>query len=173
MYRFFAAAAALILIAVTTQASGAGTPLQEGSETGTLLAGTSSDVFCTIQGNALDAASRPLPATTVRLRDARSGRIVASGATDSAGLFVFRTLDPGSYVVELIGSDRGVLAASGIVNIDAGQTLSVIVKLPFRPPLLGGLLGHSVRSAAIVSAAAVGAGILAATVTGQPASAVR
>src|SRR3954451_14904198 len=72
----------------------------------------------TINGNALSASSVPLADQTVRLRDARSGRVVASAKTDKAGMFTFRAVDPGSYVVELVGPDRAILAASEILNVN-------------------------------------------------------
>src|ERR687888_525147 len=59
--------------------------------------------FATIQGNALTANNGQLPNVTVRLRDARFGRIIAMQVTDKAGMFVFRDLDPGTYIVELLG----------------------------------------------------------------------
>jgi hypothetical protein len=93
-----------------------------------LTARTSS--LTTIQGNALDATNGNLPNAVVRLRDARFGRIVDTELTDKSGLFAFRTLDPGSYIVEVIGNDSSVLAASQILNIEAGEIVSAIVQLP-------------------------------------------
>jgi hypothetical protein len=113
-----------------------------------------------IQGNALNATNGPLPGAIVRLRDARSGRIAANGLTDEAGLFAFRGLNPGSYVVEMMGRDGTVLAASQILNVNAGETALAIVKLPFRVLLLAGLFGHTAQSAAAVTAAAASAAVL-------------
>src|SRR5438132_14146945 len=80
-----------------------------------------------IQGNTLTEMSGPLPNASVRLRDVRSGRIVDVTTSDKAGLFVFRRVDPGSYVVELVGNDQRVLAASQLLNINAGELLSTMV----------------------------------------------
>ncbi len=60
--------------------------------------------FATIQGNALDSRRGILPDSPVRLRDARSGRIIGAQRTDKSGQFEFRAVDPGSYIVELLGS---------------------------------------------------------------------
>jgi len=137
------------------------------------LSGTSSAVFSTIQGNALTTADGQLPFSPVRLRDARSGRIVNVTTADKAGLFVFRGLESGSYIVELMGPNQTVLAASQIIHVNAGESASAVVKLPFRNPLFGGVLGHTIPSAIAVTTAAAASGILATTVTGQPVSPVQ
>jgi hypothetical protein len=131
------------------------------------LAVARSTSLTTIQGNTLTSTNGALPNATVRLRDARAGRIRDTQLTDRAGLFAFHSVEPGTYVVEIVGNDQSILAASQMLNVDAGDTVSAIVKLPFRMPLLGGLLGHTVQSAAAVSAAAAASGVLAAKVTTQ------
>ena len=138
-----------------------------GGVTPRALASARSISLTTIQGNTLTATNDVLPNAAVRLRDARSGRIRDTQVTDHAGLFAFHAVDPGTYVVEIVGSDQTVLAASQMLNVDAGDSVSAIVKLPFRTPLLGGLLGHTVQSAAAVAAAAAASGVLAAKVTTQ------
>ena len=121
----------------------------------------------TIQGNTLTSTNGVLPDAVVRLRDARAGRIRDTQTTDRAGLFAFRSVEPGTYVVEIVGNDQSILAASQMLNVDAGDSVSAVVKLPFRIPVLGGLLGHTVQSAVAVSAAAAASGVLAAKVTTQ------
>jgi hypothetical protein len=101
----------------------------------------------------------------VRLRDARFGRIVDTQMSDPSGLFAFREVDPGVYIVEILGDDHSVLAASQLVNVTAGDAVSVPVRLPFRMVPLGGVLGDSTTSAAIVAAEAAAAGILTTTTT--------
>ena len=62
------------------------------------------DALTTIQGNALELDQRPADQhASVRLRDARFGRIVDTQVTDKSGLFAFRAIDPGSYIVEIVG----------------------------------------------------------------------
>ena len=138
--------------------------------TPSLLPGTRPNIFTTIQGNALSSTNGALPDTAVRLRDARAGRIVDMQTTDRSGLFAFRSVDPGSYIVELVGTDQSILAASQILNVNAGEAVSAVVKLPFRLPAFGGLLGHTVPSATAVSSAAAASGVMATAVTGQPIS---
>lgn len=138
-----------------------------------VLPGTRSDAFSTIQGTALNANNTASAKSVVRLRDARSGRIVATTTTDRAGMFVFQNVDPGSYVVELLGGDKMVVAASGVLNVNAGEAISAIVKLPFKTPPLAGLLGNTVSSAALITASAAAAGVLATQISGEPASPVK
>ena len=73
----------------------------------------------TIQGNALDCDQRPAGERTVRLRDARFGRIVDTQYTDQSGMFAFKSIEPGSYIVEIMANDESILAASQLLNVDA------------------------------------------------------
>src|SRR5262245_19262373 len=85
--------------------------------TARMLPGTRGNVLTTIQGNALTSTNGPLANAGVRLRDARSGRIVDTQYTDESGLFAFPNVEPGSYIVELMAEDQTtVLAASQILN---------------------------------------------------------
>jgi hypothetical protein len=116
-----------------------------------LLPGTRLNVFTTIQGNALNSTNGGLADAIVRLRDARIGRIVDSQISDKSGLFAFKAVDPGSYIVEIVGNDQAILAASQMLNVNAGEAISAVVKLPFRVQPLAGLLTPS--SAAVTTAA--------------------
>jgi Prealbumin-like fold domain len=123
-----------------------------------------------IQGNALTATNAELPNVPVRLRDARFGNIVARQITDKSGTFVFRDLDPGTYIVEMLDADDSVVAASQILNINGGEALSAIVKLPLRPSAFSSLLGPSaVTTAAAVTTEAAASSILTVQTTGTPA----
>ncbi|HZT76383.1 MAG TPA: hypothetical protein VFA27_06985 [Vicinamibacterales bacterium] len=125
----------------------------------------------TIQGNALSSTNNQLVNTFVRLRDARYGRILDSQLTDKSGLFAFRSVDPGSYIVEIMSADQNtVLAASQILNVNAGDVVSAVVKLPFRLPPFAGILGGNGAAAvtpasatAIVTQAAVNSVLIVAT----------
>src|SRR5438093_228830 len=131
-----------------------------------LLPGTSANVLTTtIQGNALSATNGVLPNAVVRLRDVRFGRVAGTTITDKSGLFEFRGIEPGSYVIELVGSDQTILATSQILVVDAGQAVSAVVKLPFSAPPFGGIFGHTAASAAVVAAAAAASGVLAVKIT--------
>jgi hypothetical protein len=119
----------------------------------------------TIQGNALDATNGNLANVVVRLRDARFGRIVDTELTDKSGLFTFRTLDPGSYIVELIGNQSTVLAASQILNVEAGEIVSAIVQLPLLTPVIAAAGSSTVATAAAIVTEAAATGVVAVIAT--------
>src|SRR5205085_7935454 len=97
------------------------------------------------------------------------GQIVETQMTDQAGIFTFRTVDPGSYIVELLGQDRAsVLASSQILYLGPGQAISAVVKLPFKVPPFAGVLGNTVPSATTVLSQAAASGVLAAQISGAP-----
>ena len=108
-----------------------------GAESGR-AAGERSRRSTTIQGNALDSTNGQMTNAIVRLRDARFGRIVDTQLTDKSGIFAFKAIDPGSYIVEIMANDQSILAASQLLNVNAGEAVSAVVKLPFRiPPFAG------------------------------------
>jgi Carboxypeptidase regulatory-like domain len=138
-----------------------------------LLPGTRSSVLSTIEGKALNSVNSPMTETSVRLRDARSGQIVQTTLTDKQGAFIFRELDPGTYVVEIVGPGKTVLASSGLINIGTGEAVSAVVRVPFQTSTLAGLLGNSqsaasaiTNAAQVVTAAAAAGNIGAQTLSG-------
>jgi hypothetical protein len=138
-----------------------------------LLPGTRGNLSSTIRGTALTSTNGSLPGTTVRVRDARFGRIVDTQVTDSTGTFAFTGIEPGSYVVEVMGNDRTVVAASEIISVNARDIATAVVRLPFRVPPFAGVLGNSTSSAAAVTAEAIASGVLATSVAGGEASPTR
>jgi hypothetical protein len=134
----------------------------------------SQDFTTTIQGNALTSTNGQLAETMVRLRDARYGRVMDSVITDKSGMFAFRAIDPGSYIVEIVSTDQAtVLAASQILNVNAGDVVSAVVKLPFRLPPFAGILGSNAAAsatpttaAAVVTQAAANSVLIVATPSG-------
>ena len=138
-----------------------------------LLRGTRGNVLTTIQGNALTSTNGVLADAVVRLRDARYGHILDTQVTDKTGLFSFRSIDPGTYVVELMGNDQAVLAASQLLSVGAGDIISAVVKMPWRVPPAAGLFGHSAGSALVVSSAAAASGVMAKAVANPAVSGER
>jgi hypothetical protein len=135
-----------------------------------VLPGTTDRAFATIQGNALDATNGALPNSMVRLRDVRYGRVEDTQITDSSGLFTFRNVEPGSYIVELIEAQQRVLATSDLVSVNAADSASTIVKLPLRIQLMGGRLGSATSQVLAVLSAAATSGVLAVRPTGEDVS---
>jgi len=132
-----------------------------------MLPGTRPNALSVIQGNALNSTDGKLTSAIVRLRDARFGQIVATQMTDSSGLFTFPMLDPGSYIVEIIGPDEStVLAASQVVSVAAGEVMSAVVKLPFQITAASGLLGSTGSLISVITAQAASAGLMATQASG-------
>jgi len=119
-----------------------------------LLPGTRSGVLSTIEGKALNSVNSPMTDTGVRLRDARSGQILQTTLTDKQGAFIFREIDPGTYVVEIVGPGKTVLASSPLINIGTGEALSALVRVPFQASTLTGVLGGSQSAASAITNAA-------------------
>lgn len=97
--------------------------------------------FGTIQGNAM-RGSGSLANGMIRLRDARFGRIVDTQLSDKAGAFAFRGLDPGSYIVEIVSTSQSTIAATQMINVSAGETITAVVRVPIRPSMFAGILGQ-------------------------------
>jgi hypothetical protein len=115
-----------------------------------------------IHGNALDSTDGQLTNALVRLRDARFGRIIETQYTDRSGMFAFKAIQPGSYIVEIVGEDQSILAASQLVNINAGEAVLAVVKLPFHVPPFAGMMGTTTtQSAAMLVLEAAASGITA------------
>src|SRR5262249_32113919 len=172
MSRLILRSAAILFATVSLSAgqqSATQTPLVSSTQS-TLRASTATRVVGStptpattmIQGNALDSENGRMAYAVVRLRDARFGRIVDTELTDASGLFEFRAVDPGSYIVEVMGKDSSVLAASQILNVNAGEVASAIVKLPFKASSLAGILGaNGLQTAALVMTQAAASGVFA------------
>jgi hypothetical protein len=156
MSRPISTGAALLIVLATshlvaqqqgTSAGGAVVPPPTGMSLGKAFSSKVS-TLTTIHGNALDSTNGKLPNATVRLRDARFGRIVDTQYTDHSGMFTFSTLDPGSYIVEIVANDQSILAASQLLNVHGGEAVSAIVKLPFRIPPFASVMGTATTQAA-------------------------
>jgi hypothetical protein len=132
--------------------------------------GARASIFSTIQGTAVNWTNAALANAAIRLRDARSGRVMNAATTDRFGAFEFNRLEPGSYVVELMGGNDTVLAATPIINVGSGDSVAALVKVPFHAPPLGGALGKSLPTVLAITSAAVAAGVLATSVAGAPAT---
>jgi len=128
-----------------------------------LSAETHTNIPTTIQGTASGADGKPAPNTFVRLRDARHGAVVDTQITDQLGTFTFRGVEPGSYVVEIMGNDRKTpLATSDIFSVNAGDAVMAVVKLPLRGLPFAGILSSSIApSAALIASQAAATGIAA------------
>jgi hypothetical protein len=132
-----------------------------------LLSSPRSDLVSLIQGNALTSTNGQLPDALVRLRDARFGQILNSQVTDKLGLFEFKGVEPGTYIVEVVAVDQTILAASQLLSVNAGESVSAVVKLPFQVLPFAGILDSSDAALLAVSMQAATSTILSVAPVGD------
>jgi hypothetical protein len=121
----------------------------------------------TISGVAKATAGQPLAGHSVRVRSVRTGDVVAMARTTATGSFIVSSLDPGSYVVEIVDTAGRIIGTSAIATVVEGSTASVVVTAA-SSELVGGMAGIAIAIIVAASAAAV-VGIVVAT-TGDEAS---
>jgi hypothetical protein len=160
-------------LSVTAQQTGIASVTRAVARTTTTRAAVSklrADALTTIQGNALNSTNGALNDTVVRLRDARFGRIVDTQLTDKSGLFSFKSVDPGTYIVEVMNNNEAVLAASQLLNVNGGEAVSAVVKLPFRIPGFAGIIGSGSTPTATAIASEAAANSIVAILPTAPIS---
>ena len=109
----------------------------------------------------------PVPNAKVRLRNIETGRVISASETSASGQFVFGNVAKGSYLVELVSDNGKVLAVGPTFRIEAGQTISTVVRLPTRRSWYAGMFSNA---AAAVIAAASSVGLTAVGTHGPPIS---
>jgi hypothetical protein len=172
MQSSFASCFSVISLLLALPATGLTEPLPQNGTPGvvTRIASAGSNGLAQTQiniyGSARSANNTGLPHALLRLRNARTGRIQTQTISDAKGEFAFPNVDPGSYVVELLDETGQVLAAGELLDVDLGQTVATIVRLPMGPRGLG-WFGDA---AGVIASAAASAGVLAVAATGSPAS---
>jgi hypothetical protein len=82
-----------------------------------------------ITGRARNALSQPVPFAELVLRSLETGQVVAETTADENGEFSFTDLSPTGYVVELIGADGSVIAASEMVAATSGGSQMANIRL--------------------------------------------
>jgi len=79
-------------------------------------------------GLAQNSLNASIPHARVVLRDIRTGEALQQTTADELGQFWFVDLAASEYVVELIGSDGAVVAASEVVKTSKGGLLRTVVR---------------------------------------------
>lgn len=109
----------------------------------------------TVVGTVVNGDDKPVPAARLRLRVVTSGRIVMTTHGNQQGEFRFGGVPRGSYLVEFIDDAGNIAGVSQTFSVDAGETLSTIVRLTTRRPWYSGFFSNA-AVAAVSSAAALG-----------------
>jgi hypothetical protein len=85
-----------------------------------------------IVGTVIDIRQVPVGNARVRLRDLDKGVILGESETNDYGEYSFETLEPGTYIVEVILMDGKVIALSNAGAVARYETLNTVVQLPGR-----------------------------------------
>ena len=85
-----------------------------------------------IVGTVVDIRQVPVAKAKVRLRDLDRGVILGESETNGNGEYEFLTLEPGTYVVEMVLVDGKVIALSNAGALQRYETLNTVVQLPGR-----------------------------------------
>lgn len=121
-----------------------------------------------LTGVARTTAGQPLADHSVRVRDVRTGDVVATSRTGANGAFVVAALAPGGYVVEIVDVAGRIVGVSTIATVAEGGTATLTVTAVGTPPV-GGQMSRTALTAIIV-ASALGIAAIVVAVNGDEAS---
>lgn len=160
----FASAVIPVLLCLAMAAPAAGRPDRPGPKVGP--AGRTT----TILGSAWTANNEPIKQAHLRLRNVITGRVEAAATANDVGQFEFRSIESGSYVVELLSESGRVQVVGQVFSIAPGETVATFIRLGTRVPWYSGFFGNSI---AAIAATAASEGITAIAPVARPVSATR
>ena len=123
-----------------------------------------------ISGVARSATAQPLANHVVRVRNAETGQLSASGTTGAAGQFSFTGLNAGTYVVEVLDAGGQVIGTSAAIVLSQGAMIAgglVIQASALGAAAAAGSAGGGAfltSTLGIVTIAAIAAGVVGAVV---------
>ena len=111
-----------------------------------------------ILGNAWNIDNSPIPNARLRLRNVVSGKIAAVTTANEGGQFSFESIEPGSYVVELLTTTDKIRTVGHVFTIAPGETVATFVRAGAKVPWFTGFFNNA---ASAVSSSAASEGITA------------
>jgi len=159
------AARRLIVVVIALAAVGAWPSLPRAARFQSSSVSVSRNI--TVAGVAWSGDGEPLANARVQLRHVLTGDVIARSRTNENGEFAFQDLGEGTYVVELLNEDSGVLAVGSPFTVEAGQRVTTFIRLDRPAPWLVGVLRNT---SILVLSAATTIGVIAVVRPGQPAS---
>jgi hypothetical protein len=120
-----------------------------------------------IVGVAWNADNSPLPGARVRLRNVVTGKVAMTALANETGQFTFASLEPGSYLIELVNEHDKILTVGQTFTIEPGETVATFVRLAAKAPWFNGFFGNA---AGAVASAAAAAGVTAIAPEAKPCS---
>ena len=120
-----------------------------------------------VTGVAWNATNEPIPDAGVRLRNVVTGRVVSTAVTDKTGQFAFSGVEPGTYLLELLGDNGKLLMVGQTFAVGAGEKVATFIRLTAKAPWFDGFFRNA---ASAVVATAAGAGVTAVAPDAKPCS---
>lgn len=120
------------------------TPLVEFTPAAIATLGGKDNALVGLARNSLNA---PIPYARVLLRNISTGRVLVHATADQLGRFSFVDLEPNAYVVELLGPDGSVVAASSMVTMSKGQLGQTDVRVASAAQTIIASLGNEMSAA--------------------------
>jgi hypothetical protein len=111
-----------------------------------------------IVGAAWNADNSPLPGARVRLRNVTTGKVDATTVANELGQFTYTSVEPGSYVLELVSESAKLLSVGQTFTVGPGETVATFIRLGTKVPWIDGFFKNA---AAAVAAAAASTGVTA------------
>ncbi|PYQ99798.1 MAG: hypothetical protein DMF96_05640 [Acidobacteria bacterium] len=112
----------------------------------------------TLNGTAQSSTGQTLPNFTVQVRNLKTGELVGTTTSNSAGSFSFTGLSPADYVVEVVNQAGAIVGSSAAVTLAAGATVTVTVSAMAAAAIATAAAG-GISTALVVTTIAAGAGI--------------
>ena len=155
-----------VMLGVSPAASAAGQSADQKTASGQAVSAraalgtriTTNGFVAAILGSAWNHDNSPIPFARLRLRNLVTARIDAVTIANEEGQFEFQSVEPGSYVIELVSENRKVLTVGHTFSLESGETVATFVRLGSQVPWFAGFFGNA---ALAVSAAAAAAGLTA------------
>ena len=82
-----------------------------------------------VVGQVLDMSQKPVAFVPVQLRNLQDGTVQQESETDENGEYAF-SVEPGTYVVEMITANGKVIGLSNAGSLGRSETLRTVVRLP-------------------------------------------
>src|SRR4051812_2566939 len=97
-------------------------------------------------GLAQNSLNVPVPYARILLRNLRTGRVLSRTTADSLGQFRFLDLDADMYVVEMLGADGSVVAASTAMSLTRGELKQADLRVAVTATTVAAVVGNSYAS---------------------------
>jgi hypothetical protein len=96
-----------------------------------------------------------VPGARVRLRNYATGRLTDTTQANELGRFVFRNLEGGHYLLEVVSETGKVLAIGQPLAVGPGETVATFLRLGSRTPWFAGFF-QNVAAASVATASSLG-----------------